>query len=186
MTALISCSNDYFRYNPLNDEYRLEQNKKRMEIEYKITKSRGNGIHGKRALIFLYMEDGFYEYMGYDKHTKLNYVNKYKRYYRKKIDGMIFNNAISTEIIKKNLPLDKFIQLYLIETNNNNSRYYRIKNYVQREQILLGGRIYDDNIDEIALAAQYCYDFLIVIFDESSFHDLRLYLPNEYFDSRSL
>jgi hypothetical protein len=181
LAALNSCSNDYFKYNPLNDGYRLEQNKKRMEIEYKITKARGNGVHGKRARIFLYMEDGFYEYMGYDKPTKLNFVNKYKRYYRNKINEMIFHDAISTEIIKENLSLDNFIQSYLIEINDEKGKYYRIKDYVRKREILFGRSMYDDDtIDAIALAAQYCYDFLIVLVNDSFFHDFRLYLPDEY------
>lgn len=150
-----------------NTEKRLEKNIDRITIENYFLENISKKDNATIPVIIVYCYDGYY--FLYETKMKYEVIDTKRYFFDYKVDKNI--NKLSTDIADKNMSLDDFINKYLIK-NDDNSYSISYKNY----DIFTPK---DEFLSPIFFAAQYNYDFLILI-EHGYSTTITLYLPNSY------
>jgi hypothetical protein len=157
--------------DPLQDGRRLEANNRRMSIEYKI--NRGNIMN---PIVFTYSNGNFYLHgFSFMKIKWLNFTNRHIRYYDHEYkDG----ERSDRQIVNLKLGRDEFVNKYLRALCQEGHTSYEVSRHkLWPDYPRVTGE--ETPYDAVLLAAQYCYDFLIVFYP--SIHGrFVLYPPEEY------
>lgn len=155
-----------YLYSENISEKRLEKNIDRIRIEnfFLQTLDYDNNVV---PFIAVYCFNSYY--LVYDTGLDYNKIGGQRYFFDYKVDKKISN--ISLYITDKNLSLEDFINKYLVKYNDGSYRinYRGYDIFTPKDKFLL----------PILLAAQYNYDFLIIV-EHGYSPVVKLYLPNAY------
>ena len=154
-----------------NIEKRLEKNIDRIKIENYFLKNISKNDKATIPVIIIYCYDGYY--FLYETKMEHAVIGTKRYFFDYKVDKNV--SKLSTDIADKNMSLDDFSNKYLIK-NDDKSYSISYKNY----DIFTPK---DEFLSPIFFAAQYNYDFLILI-EHGYLTTITLYLPDSYKDVR--